>query len=131
MLRTFIALLFILASCTLVATTAYAQTDSMTVYLGGRPNAGPVAGAPGSTVTIPVVVTGTTGTVASGGIEITVPSPLRVVNTSSCTAESVAARANATVTMRPCRIVGCDGPNGAQIISAQTEGIGCAFRFQD
>lgn len=123
MFRTLVALLFLTISYALGTPPAYAQTDVLTVYLGGSPTPISVSGAPGSTVAIPVLVTGTTGTVADEAVEITVPAPLRTLNTSSCTAETVAATANAVITMRPCQIIGWEGPDGAQIISVQVDDL--------
>lgn len=126
----FFAIVIIVSLIMLTSGTALAQTGTSSVYLGGGPIAGSTAGTPGAIVYVPVLVTGVTGIVPSTGVEITVPSPLRTLATSTCVAETVIASAGSLPGFRSCQIVGWEGPNGAQIISAEIEGLSSMTGFR-
>lgn len=109
---------------------SFAQAGDPMVYLGGGPIASSTSGTPGSTVTVPVLIVGTTGMIPSARFEITVPKPLRTLATSTCTAETITATAGAESVYRPCEIVGWDGPQGSQIVSAEIEELSTVTGFR-
>lgn len=130
MVRKFIVFVVAMGLLNIASVSGSAQTQDVIVYLGGGPIAGSISSAPGSTVSVPVLIIGSTGMIPSFRPEITVPEPLRTLATSTCTAETVQATSGAELVYRPCKIVGWNGPNGSQVISTEVESLSSMTGFR-
>lgn len=124
--RKIITLCLCLLICALGFAPAKAQTNDLSVHFSGSYMAGP----PGTTVTVPVTVVGTTGVVPVIGVEIAVPDALQVLGSSTCKAETAFATANAEIQVRPCEILEWKGVDNSRTISVDVKGLTSTSSFR-